>query len=150
MLTTTMIMMVLPVPTMRFYNMTQKGFTLVELLIVVLIIGGLMTIAVPRIVVSAEGAKISACRNNIQIMNKHCRNNIQIMNKQIEKFKIDTDRWPDDLGELTKNPDYFPDGPPQCPFGVPYNMNEPTHRVIRHKHVLTSKNAWVLKHFTGI
>jgi len=134
-----MIMMVLPVPTMRFYNMTQKGFTLVELLIVVLIIGGLMTIAVPRIVVSAEGAKISACRNNIQIMNK-----------QIEKFKIDTDRWPDDLGELTKNPDYFPDGPPQCPFGVPYNMNEPTHRVIRHKHVLTSKNAWVLKHFIGI
>ena len=134
-----MIMMVLPVPTMRFYNMTQKGFTLVELLIVVLIIGGLMTIAVPRIVVSAEGAKISACRNNIQIMNK-----------QIEKFKIDTDRWPDDLDELTKNPDYFPDGPPQCPFGVPYNMNEPTHRVIRHKHVLTSKNAWVLKHFIGI
>jgi len=134
-----MIMMVLPVPTMRFYNMIQKGFTLVELLIVVLIIGGLMTIAVPRIVVSAEGAKISACRNNIQIMNK-----------QIEKFKIDTDRWPDDLGELTKNPDYFPDGPPQCPFGVPYNMNEPTHRVIRHKHVLTSKNAWVLKHFIGI
>ncbi len=98
-----------------------------------------MTIAVPRIGVSAEGAKISACRNNIQIMNN-----------QIEKFKIDTDRWPDDLDELTKNPDYFPDGPPQCPFGAPYNMNEPTHRVIRHKHVLTSKTAWVLKHFTEI
>ncbi len=131
--------MVLPVPTMRISDMTQKDFTLVELLVVVLILGVLAAIAIPRIAVTAEGAKVSVCRNNIQIMDK-----------QIEKFKIDTNRWPDDLGELTKNPDYFPDDPPECPFGVPYKMNEPTHRVIRHKHLLTSKNAWVIKHFTKL
>jgi len=114
----------------------KKGSTLVELLIVVLILGCLSAIVIPRIAVSAEGAKISACRNNVQIINR-----------QIEMFYQDTGGWPGDLGELTKNPDYFPDGPPQCPFGIPYKMNKTTHRVIRHKHVLTSKIAWVKKHF---
>ncbi len=113
-----------------------KGLTIVELMIVVLIIGCLATVAIPRIAGSTEGAKISACRNNIQIINR-----------QIEMFNQDRAGWPDDLDEVTKNPDYFPDGPPQCPFGAPYKMNELTHRVIRHKHVLTSKITWVIKHF---
>jgi general secretion pathway protein G len=115
--------------------MTHKGFTLVELLIVVLILGTLTAIVVPRIAVSAEGGKISACRTNVQLINR-----------QIEKFKIDTGDWPNVLSELTNNPDYFPDGPPECPFGNPYVINETTHRVIRHKHLLTSKTAWVLEH----
>lgn len=117
--------------------MTQKGFTLVELLIVVLILGTLTAIVVPRIAVSGEGAKISSCRENVQIINK-----------QIEKYKIDTGDWPNNLDELTKNPDYFPDGPPECPFGKPYEINGANHRIIKHKHALSSKTAWVKKYLT--
>jgi len=114
--------------------MTHKGFTLVELMIVVLILGTLTAIAVPRITVSAKASKISACRANVQLINR-----------QIEMFKSNTGDWPNDLSELTKNPDYFPDGPPECPFGIPYAISDSTHRVIRHRHLLTSKIAWVIK-----
>ncbi len=103
--------------------MTKKGFTLVELLVVVLILGTLATIAVPRIADSGNTAKINACINNIRLINQ-----------QIEKFRLDTNAWPNNFNELMTNPDYFPDGPPECPFGAPYTINGSIHRVQEHNH----------------
>lgn len=100
-----------------------KSFTLVELLIVVFILGALAVIAVPRIATSAHTAKINACEANIQLINK-----------QIELFKAKTDDWPNNIKQVTENPDYFPDGPPECPFGHPYTLNGSTHRVNNHNH----------------
>jgi prepilin-type N-terminal cleavage/methylation domain-containing protein len=91
---------------------SRKGFTLVELLIVVLILGALTAIAIPRITASATNAKTSACATNIEIMNS-----------QIELYAANNDgTYPATLAEITGDDDYFPDGAPACPLGGTYTM----------------------------
>ena len=46
--------------------MRRKGFTLVEIMIVVLIIGILLTIAVPQWVRAREGARTRSCLANLR------------------------------------------------------------------------------------
>lgn len=102
---------------------SRKGFTLVELLIVVLILGALAAIAIPRIIGGATNAKINACKTNVDLINS-----------QIELYYANNDAWPSDLTDVTEDTDYFPDGPPECPFGTDYSMNATTHRVTAHSH----------------
>jgi general secretion pathway protein G len=83
---------------------SRKGFTLVELMIVVLILGALAAIAIPRIVGGAASAKANGCKTNIDLINS-----------QIELYYANTGTWPADLEVVTKNTDYFPDGEPVCP-----------------------------------
>jgi general secretion pathway protein G len=102
----------------------EKGFTLVELTIVVLILGALTSIAIPRIMGGANTARINACKINTKLINV-----------QVERYKTITGTWPDsDLDELADDPNYLPDGRPECPFGEKYALDEVTHRVIEHSH----------------
>jgi general secretion pathway protein G len=104
----------------------KKGFTLVELLVVVLILGALAAIAVPRIIGGAQNAKINACKTNVDLINS-----------QIELYFANTGNWPSALSDVTgtvQSPsEYFPDGPPDCPFGSTYIMGV-NHRVPEHLH----------------
>lgn len=102
----------------------KKGFTLVELLVVVLILGALAAIAIPRISQSAEKAKINACKTNVDLINS-----------QIELHYANTGSWPADLAAIADNVDYFPDGAPECPYdGTSYTYSTVTHRVTEHTH----------------
>jgi prepilin-type N-terminal cleavage/methylation domain-containing protein len=101
---------------------SRKGLTLIELLIVVIILGALAAIAIPRITTSTTDAKRNACTTNIDTLNT-----------AIEMYNIDHSAWPSQLSDVDGNTAYFPDGPPSCPFGTAYQMNS-NHRITAHSH----------------
>jgi prepilin-type N-terminal cleavage/methylation domain-containing protein len=101
---------------------SRKGFTLIELLIVVLILGALAMIAVPRIIESADTAKRNACETNVDLMNS-----------QIELWAARHDGSYPTLTQVTADPCYFPESTPVCPFGTAYTMSA-DHRVVGHGH----------------
>jgi len=102
---------------------SEKGFTLVELMIVVLILGALAAIAIPRILGGANTARINACQTNCQVLNS-----------QLELWNANEGAWPT-VVELTSEPNYFPEGLPECPFGAafPYVLNV-NNRITPHGH----------------
>lgn len=88
----------------------QEGFTLVELLIVVTIIGILAALAVPRFLVSQKESEI-----------KTCRGNLSRLNEAIGRYKFDTGSYPTALSALV--PDYL-DRVPKCPTNASYSVNK--------------------------
>ncbi len=101
----------------------RKGLTLMELLIVVIILGALAAIAIPRITTSATTAKINACKTNVDTLNT-----------SIEMYNVDTGSYPSALTDVTTDANYFPDGAPACPFGTAYSYSTTTNRVSDHSH----------------
>ena len=106
----------------------NRGFTLVELLLVVMILAALAAIAVPRMVATSHEAKVSGCNTQVDMING------QIEAYLVQSGTTAADFDAADLNALLADTDYFPDGPPVCPFGTAYTLNLTTKHVGQHSH----------------
>ena len=100
----------------------KKGFTLIELMIVVAIIGVLAAVAIPRFVQSTDDAKTKACDANIA----------QINSQWEIQYVQDGDY--EDITDFDDNTTYFPDGWPVCPHGDSYTDVSDNYRIDAHSH----------------
>ena len=96
------------------------GFSLLELLAVVTILGIIAAILVPRVTVSSLTSK--------QKVRDHQKATI---NAAVERYYVEVGTWPaNDLSDIGANVTYFPEGVPPNPVdGSAYSLNATTHRV---------------------
>ena len=96
------------------------GFSLLELLAVVTILGIIAVVVIPRISVSSGEAKKNADQQN--------RSEI---NSAVERWYFNTGTWPKaDLTDIGADANYFPAGLPTNPIdGSAYALDATTHRV---------------------
>lgn len=74
---------------LRQVGARSRGFTLIELIVVLAIVALLLTLAMPRYFQSLDGAKEAALKENLRTTRE-----------VIDKFYADTGRYPDSLEEL--------------------------------------------------
>ena len=103
--------------------MHKKGFTLIEVLLVVIIVGVLAAIVIPRILYTKKQAQQEACKANISAINS-----------QLELYNLMEGGWPSPDSAIFGVASYFPDNSPACPFGSAYAIDAAKHRVTIHSH----------------
>ncbi len=104
----------------------QKGFTLIELMVVLVIIGVLAALIVPNVLDRADDARVSAARTDV--------NNLM---QALKLYKLDNQRYPSNdqgLNALVVRPSSGPgtinwkpylDKLPNDPWGNPYQYISP-------------------------
>ncbi len=104
----------------KFKNRKRAGFSLIELLAVVSVLGIIAAIIVPRVTVSSNTAKTK--------INSH---NKATINAAVERWYIDKSAWPaKSLSDIGADVNYFPGGIPTNPInGSAYTLDPTTHRV---------------------
>ena len=108
---------------MRTEQSHRLGFSLLELLLVVTLIGIVTSIVVVRISSNADLAKTQSCFHN--------RSEV---NTAVERWYLDQNAWPaNNLSDIGADANYFPSGIPVCPVsGAAYTLNATTRRIDGH------------------
>jgi prepilin-type N-terminal cleavage/methylation domain-containing protein len=104
----------------KISNSKRSGFSLMELLAVVTILGIIAAIIVPRVTVSSDTAKAK--------VNAHNKGTI---NAAVERWYVEKGTWPAaNMSDIGADANYFPDGIPTNPTnGAAYTLDATTHRV---------------------
>lgn len=109
-----------------FKKMTQKGFTLIELMVVLVIIGVLAVAIVPNVLDRADDAKVTAARTDVS-------NLLQ----SLKLYKLDNQSYPSQeqglaalatkptVGQLPPNWRPYLNKLPNDPWGRPYQYANP-------------------------
>lgn len=102
-----------------------SGFTVMEVMLIVVLISILAAIVIPRFTSGTKRAKVQSCEMNRSIINT-----------SIEVYYFTEATWPlDSLDDIKTNYNYFPDGIPTCPVDLTSYQLRPTpyHRVSAHR-----------------
>jgi general secretion pathway protein G len=67
----------------RIFRSVRRGFTLIELMVVILILAILASIVVPRVVNRASDAKVTKAKSDINTLSQ-----------SLNQFRLDNDRYP--------------------------------------------------------
>lgn len=106
----------------RNIRRANSGFTLMELMIVLVIIGVLAAAVTPVLVSRADKAKVTRAKGDI----KHIAD-------QVKLFKMEQNRYPDAMEDLVNRPSFAMDWPeggylekvPKDPWGSDYIFKKP-------------------------
>lgn len=107
---------------LRKHNRRQRGFTLVELLLVLVILALIAGLVLPGIIGKAESAKAKAASSQISRLSM-----------SVESFYLDTGNTPSSLDELVNEPSgvtgwngpYVKNSLLKDPWGQPYQYKVP-------------------------
>jgi len=102
-------------------NHNNKGFTLVELLIVMVILGLLSAIVAPRMFSKVSSAKVGTAKAQMQVLAT-----------ALDSYRLDIGYYPETLAELVSSSEeswdgpYFPKAIPQDPWKHDYQYSRVT------------------------
>ena len=105
----------------------KHGFTLVELLFVVMILAVLASIVVPRVTQSADNAKKAKCQSNIANLIRA----IEMYAAQNDGIYPTADNF---SSAVLNSTNYFPHGAPVCPYETDYAYNATNKTITPHNH----------------
>lgn len=83
----------------------EKGFTLIEMMIVMLIISVLLIITIPNIT-----------KHNSNINNKGCEAFVKMVQAEVQSYEMENKKYPKDVAELVKA-GYLREEAKGCPNG---------------------------------
>jgi len=95
----------------------DKGFTLIELMVVILILGILASIAIPRFV-----------SKKAEAVDSRVKADIKIIQNAVDLFYIEKNRYPVAIEELV-NTGYLKEVPKNPRTGYPYNYEDETGQI---------------------